>query len=89
VVLALFEILCGAHFLFWAFTRGVYDESSLGTVFFLWGSLGALFGLVIPGLLLLVRHPIRWALQPLAALVSLWMVPWFFASLVRLVTELR
>jgi hypothetical protein len=83
IALALVEILPGVWFLHWALTRGVYDESSLGTVVFLWGSVVALCGLVIPGLLLLVRSPIRWVLQPLPALVllllALWLATGWFA----------
>jgi len=69
-VLALVEIVAGASVLCWIFTQGVYDESSLGTLFFLWGAIAALFGLLVPGVVLLVPSRVRWWLQPLPALLA-------------------
>jgi hypothetical protein len=69
-VLAVTEIVVGVTILYWAFAYGMYDESSLGTVFFLWGAIAALFGLCIPGVVLLVPSRVRWWLQPFPALLA-------------------
>lgn len=73
--LAVAEILVGALVLSWCVTQGGHDESSLGELFFFWGTLAGVFGLLIPGsLLLFVRHPVRWILQPVTALLVLFVV---------------
>jgi hypothetical protein len=69
-ILAAVEILLGSVGLYWCFAHGIRDESSTGTVFFLWGAIAALFALLIPGVLLLFPRPFRWLLQPLPALLA-------------------
>jgi len=59
LVLAWAEILLGCGALGWAFTDGI-RRSSLGVVLVLWGSVATLFGMVLPGLLLLPRAKAFW-----------------------------
>lgn len=67
-MIAFAEITLGSLVLHWACTDGIHDDSSLGSVVFLWGSIGALCCLLLPGLMLL-RTPPRWSLQLLPALL--------------------
>ena len=46
-------LACGAAILFWAFGYGIYDDSSMGSIFFLWGLVCALLVLVLPSLAVL------------------------------------
>lgn len=62
LVLGWTEILLGCGVLGWAFTDGI-RRSSLGTVFVLWGSVATLFGMVLPGLLLLPKSKAFWGAQ--------------------------
>lgn len=79
--LAILEMLLGVLILYWDFSRGVHDQSSLGEVFFFWSALAAIFCFLIPGLLLLVRHPVRWVLQPLPALLLVLVVTFYTRGL--------
>lgn len=78
-ILAAVEMLLGGVVLYWSFAQGVRDESSLGTMAFVWGATAG-FGLLIPGLLLLVLpSPFRWFLQVyLAVLATLFVVNMLF-----------
>ncbi len=82
-VLASIEILLGALILYWGLIYGVHDQSSLGSVFFLWGTAAALVGFLIPGLLLFVHHPMRWLLQTLPLLLALSVAFIFFVGFGR------
>ena len=69
LVLAWTEILLGCGVLGWAFTDGI-RHSSLGTVLVLWGSVATVFGMILPGLLLLPKSKAFWGAQ-LAPIVLL------------------
>lgn len=71
ILLGISEVSLGILVLYWQFTIGVYDESSLGTVVFLWGSLAALFGLVLPGGLLLFGSRAFWGCQLVPLVLAL------------------
>jgi hypothetical protein len=69
-VLAIFEILLGAGFLYWSCRYGVHDDSSMGSGVLLWGSVAALFALLIPGMVLLFSRTDRWGSQIFPALLA-------------------
>jgi hypothetical protein len=52
------QLCLGLIVLWWMFAFGLRDDSSVGEIFFMWGSLFALLVLVVPGLVMLL-----WALR--------------------------
>jgi len=80
LVVACTEITLGSAALYWESTVGVRDQTSPGELFFFWGSLAALFGLVLPGLLLLPRSKSFWGCQLVPALLLVYVVFVLLAS---------
>ena len=58
LVVGVAQLGLGLMVLWWLFSFGLHDDSSMGEVFFMWGLLLALLILVVPGAVMLL-----WALR--------------------------